>query len=272
MRKIGINAELGFDCDVMLSMEKIKAAGFDAVTTSWGEGAPIKEWADKARSLGLEYPFLHAPFGFVHKIWNEDDEGDTHVVTLMHCIDACAENGIPMMICHAFIGFGEEHPTDKGIERFGRLLDYAEEKGVKIAFENTEGELYLENILTRLSHKSAIGFCIDTGHEMCYNYSKDLIGKYADKLITTHVNDNLGISGEKITPWDDLHILPYDGKLDVDSLVERLKKASFDGILVFELTCRSKKDRHENDGYLEMGIDAYLALAYERARKIADRL
>ena len=272
MRKIGINAPVGFDTDVITTFKKIKEAGFDAVTTGWTDESPIETWAAAARELSLEYTFLHAPFGRVHKLWDEGPEGDEYTEMLMRCVDSCAKNGIPIMICHAFIGFGEEHPTDIGITRFGRLLDYAEEKGVKIAFENTEGELYLERILTELYHKSATGFCIDTGHEMCYNYSKDLIGKYGDKLITTHINDNLGILGEKITPSDDLHLLPYDGVLDVDSLVERIKKTPFDGTLVFEVFAVNKKDKHYSDKYIEMGIDAYLALAYERARRIADML
>jgi len=270
MRKIGINAPVGFDADVITTFKKIKAAGFDAVTTGWNDESPVEEWAAAARELSLEYTFLHAPFGRVHKLWDEGPEGDEYTEMLMRGVDCCAKNGIPIMICHVFIGFGEEHPTDKGIERFGRLLDHAEKMGVKIAFENTEGEAYLEYLKEKLWDRSAAGFCIDTGHEMCYNYSKDLIGKYGDKLITTHINDNLGILGEKITPQDDLHLLPYDGILNVEALVQRIKNTPFEGTLIFEVFAVNKKDKHYSDKYIEMGIDAYLALAYERARKIAE--
>ena len=63
MRKIGINAELGFDFTTEEMIKKIKAVGFDAIFTGWGKGAPISEWKALADSLGLEYTFIHAPFG-----------------------------------------------------------------------------------------------------------------------------------------------------------------------------------------------------------------
>ena len=269
MRKIGINTSLGFKLTTEEMMVKIKDAGFDAIFTGWSRNTPIAEYKKTADSLGLEYTFIHAPFGDIEKMWDEGDGGDNALATQLECLDACAENGIPTMICHVFKGFGEEHPTMLGVKRFEKLLDAAQEKGVMIAFENTEGESYLDLLVKELSHKKSFGFCIDTGHEMCYNHSKDLIGKYGDKLIATHINDNLGILGEKIFWLDDLHLLPFDGIGDFKGVCERIKKTPFKGTLTFELTVISKPDRHENDKYLEMGVDAYLKEAYERAVKIA---
>lgn len=49
-----------------------------------------------------------------------------------------------------------------------------------------------------------VGFCLDAGHEMCYNHSADMLSLYGDRLIATHINDNLGIRdyGGKTT-WID---------------------------------------------------------------------
>ena len=100
---------------------------------------------------------------------------------------------------------------------------------MKIAFENTEGEEYLTALMNAFKNDPSVGFCWDTGHEMCYNHSKDMLSLYGDKLICTHLNDNLGIRNYegKITYLDDLHLLPFDGIADWDNLAARLKAHNY---------------------------------------------
>ena len=119
------------------------------------------------------------------------------------------------------------------------------------------------------AYPEAAGFCWDTGHEMCYNYSMDMPGRYPGKLLATHINDNLGIRdfGGAITWHDDLHLLPFDGAGDWDGIARRL--ADFDGPLTFELTTHSKPDRHESDKYGRLSPEEYLAEAYARACRLA---
>ena len=116
-----------------------------------------------------------------------------------------------------------------------------------------------------------VGFCWDSGHEMCYNRSQDLLALYGDRLIATHLNDNLGIKdfGGRIFWHDDLHLLPFDGIADWDNIAERLDRCGFDGIMTFELNLNSKPDRHENDEYRRMPIEEYVAEAYKRACRVA---
>ena len=116
-----------------------------------------------------------------------------------------------------------------------------------------------------------MGYCWDSGHEMCYNHSDDLLGKFGDCLIMTHINDNLGISrfDGKTFCTDDLHLLPYDGIADWEYNINRLKKSQKQDILNFELNITSKPDRHENDAYAEMSLTQFFTEAYKRACKIA---
>ena len=175
------------------------------------------------------------------------------------------------MVAHAFIGFTEHTPTDIGIDRFGRLVRRAEELGVTVAFENTEGEEYLEALMKAFRHSPAVGFCWDTGHEMCYNRSRDMLALYGDRLICTHINDNLGIKdydGE-ITYLDDLHLLPFDGIADWDDIAARLDGCNFKGIMTFELLRASKRDRHDNDVYAAMTPTDYVAECFKRACRVA---
>ena len=95
-----------------------------------------------------------------------------------------------------------------------------------------------------------------------------MLNLYGDRLLMTHLNDNLGISdpGGAIGAIDDLHLLPYDGIADWDSCCARLKKAQQQEILNLELLRVSKPGRHEND---KMPLPAYFAEAYARACRIA---
>jgi len=108
---------------------------------------------------------------------------------------------------------------------------------------------------------------------MCYNHSEDLLSKYGDRLIMTHLNDNLGISRfDGKTFWtDDLHLLPFDGVADWDDIIARLRSSRKMDILNFELNIGSKPNRHENDIYGEMTLEHYFTEAYKRACKIAYR-
>lgn len=270
MKKVGINAEIGFAIEVPEMLKKIKAAGFDAVFVTWHEGRPLAEWKAAADELGLKMPFIHAPFSKIEQIWEDDELGDLALGTQLACVEESAKNNIPIVVCHVFKGFGKEDaPNELGLSRLQKLLDRALELGVKIAFENTEGEGYLDAVMKRFWNHPAAGFCIDTGHEVCYNYGHDLISKYGDRLIATHLDDNLGITGESIFWHDDLHLLPWDGVVDFEGVAKRIQKTPFSDILMFELTVKSKPGSTANDHYFEMGCEAYLAEAYRRARKFA---
>lgn len=62
----------------------------------------------------------------------------------------------------------------------------------------------------------AVGFCWDSGHELCYNHGRDMLAQYGDRLLGTRLNDNLGVrdDGGQITFLDDLHLLPFEGIAD----------------------------------------------------------
>ncbi len=232
--------------------------------------------AEKLCKIGNEESMiiqsLHAPFNKSDDMWEMGEKGDYALNELIDYIELCAKLEIPIMVAHTFIGFDNENiPTQIGIDRYGALAKRAGELGVKLALENTEGEEYLDALLSALKGEKQVGFCWDTGHELCYNRSRDLMADYSDRLIATHLNDNLGVSdfGGKIFYTDDLHLLPFDGIADWNGIAQRLAKSSFDGPLTFELNTKSKPNRHENDKYAAMPIEAYIAEAYVRACRVA---
>ena len=270
-RKLCLATSRQFGISIEEQLRLFRSTGFEAFFTGWEPGCDLQPVVALARELGLEYQSVHAPFGQVDKVWKEGPAGDEVIAELERCVDDTARAGAPIMVSHAFIGFQEHSPTQLGVDRFARLVRHAEERGVTVAFENTEGEEYLAALMDAFRGAANVGFCWDTGHEMCYNHSQDLLARWGDRLVCTHLNDNLGIrdlAGE-ITFIDDLHLLPFDGIADWDGVAARLARCGYDGVLTFELNTVSKPGRHENDAYGRMPIEEYITECYKRACRVA---
>ena len=275
-QKLSLSLNGDFGIPFAEQIKLFKATGFEAFTGHWvsGQDENIKECAKVGKDEGMIFNALHAPFGNTANMWDENEkEGACEgVKELTHFVELSAELEIPVMVSHVYVGFDKKcEPSQFGIENYGRVVKRASELGVKIAFENTEGENGLDAILNACKGEKSVGFCWDSGHEMCYNFSKDLLALYGDRLIFTHINDNLGIKdfNGRIFWHDDLHLLPYDGIADWDYNAERLAKTGFDGILTFELNNKSKPNRHENDKYFKMPVEEYVAECYARACRFA---
>jgi len=269
-RKNCINLNPGFK-DVSLEdcLDSMKAAGFDGVFTGWSVGR-MKEVAKKISDRGLYFQSVHAPFTKAHKPWEEGPEGEAEIDSLIECIRECSEAGVPIVVIHPIIGMDRHNPTDLGIERYGRLVREAEKLGIKVAFENVEGIEYLEKIIADLGSSPAVGYCWDTGHEMCYNGSMDVPALFGDKLICTHLNDNLGQTDPSVITWlDDAHLFPFDGVADWQGIADRLARINYSGELTFELTLASKPGRNTHDIYKDLTLDSYFKLVYDKAVQFA---
>lgn len=268
MRKLILGHGSGSGLPAAEEFAILKKIGWDGVFTGWDENNGNLKLAETIRELGLIYQSVHAPFDKMDKVWEDDERGDAVIDRLIRCARATAEAGVDIMVIHTIIGMDKHTPTEIGLKRFGRLFDAAKECGVRIALENTEGEEYLEALLNEYNDDH-IGFCIDTGHEMCYNYSKDIITKYGKRMFSTHLNDNMGITGEKLTWRDDSHMLPFDGIADWKGIADRLNAVEYKDVLTFELTRFNRPDRHTSDAYEKMTFEEYATLALERARRFA---
>ena len=272
-QKIGISLAVSYPLPINEVIDIIADAKFDAVTPAWVGAEQLCELVAHARERGLEIAALHAPFNKSADMWGEDSAlARAAVEELILAVETSAKLNIPVLVCHTWIGFAyTEKPNGRGIENYSAVVDRARELGVKIAFENTEGEEFLFALMEHFRGDATVGFCWDSGHEMCYNRSQDLLLKFGDVLAMTHLNDNLGVSRfDGTTFWtDDLHLLPFDGIADWQYNVERQKRSAPQRILNLELCISSKPNRHENDVYSDMKLEAFFAEAYKRAARIA---
>lgn len=274
-QKIGISVANTYSMPTPELIPHLKQIGFDAISPEWDKNYPLAPVAEAAKKAGLILQSLHAPYTVSADLWSEDEAVSAPALAdILASLEDAKIHDIPVLVVHAWIGFGCAFlPTEAGFRNYDAIVAKAKEYGIKIALENTEGEEYLFALLDRYAGDDTVGYCWDSGHEMCYNHSKDLLALYGDRLIMTHLNDNLGIRRfDGDTFWhDDLHLLPYDGIADWDYNIARLRASRPMEILNFELSINSKPNRHENDKYMRLPIVEYFTEAYSRACRVAYR-
>ncbi|MBQ8432187.1 MAG: sugar phosphate isomerase/epimerase [Clostridia bacterium] len=271
-KQFGINVGAGYEEPYDRLISYIRQAGFDACFTPWNEDSPVEEWAECIAKEGLIYQSIHAPFHRIYDLWEDAGEaGERRLALLFACLRDCKRAGVPIMVTHPIIGMERHTPTELGVRRFAALVEEAERLGVCVALENLEGEEYLALLMERLGKSSMVGFCWDTGHELCYNNGKDMLALYGKKLVATHLNDNMGRTDPtvNITWHDDAHMLPLDGIADWAGIMHRLRRERYDGILTFELKRCNNPGRHTNDAYEQMSAPEFYCNAYERACRVA---
>ena len=242
--------------------------GWDGFFTGW-DPDKTAAYAEAAEKYGMIYTSIHAPFTQVRYLWDEGELGEQVTEELIACVRDCAAHRVPVMVIHPFIGFGEHTPTEAGLCNFGKIIAEADALGVRLGFENVEGEEYLAAIFERYAGHPSLGFCFDTGHELCYNRGKDMLALYGSALCHTHFNDNVGVTGEDIFWTDDLHLLMGDGIADWEGIMRRIRACDYDGVLTCELTFSNKPEKNTHDGYSAMGHEVFYRLALERVRSIA---
>ena len=267
-----LNTSLAYGVPLIEQVRMLKDTGFNGFFTPWNrEKVSLAEMRTLADSIGMLYQSVHGPTKGVAVIWEPGEEGDAALRDLCACAEDCGRNGIPIMVSHTYRTFEYREPSREGLDRFRRLADVCGENGVMLALENTEGKYQLRALMDMLKNHEAVGYCWDCGHEMCYDHGEDILGQNGEKLICTHLNDNLGVRdfGGVIGALDDLHLLPFDGIGDWEDIVSRLNDWKYTGPLTFELKKVNHPTRYETDGYILMTMERFFAEAYMRACRVA---
>ncbi len=271
--KLGINLIGGTGLAPDEHIALLARVGWDGFFTGWHPEL-TEQYAAAARKYGLRYSSIHAPFDGAWNLWELHDTPEIHgaaqqeIRILLACLRDCAAHDVPVMVVHPFIGFDDHTVTDAGIHNFGVLIDEADRLGVRLAFENVEGEEYLDAIMKAFGNRPSVRFCLDTGHELCYNRGKDMLALYGDHLGYTHFNDNLGVLGDRVFWTDDLHLVMGDGIVDYKWVMERIRATGYNGILCCEMTRSNKPGRHDHDGYVAMGTEDFYRFCLTRMREV----
>lgn len=274
MVDIGFSLQSQYDLSEERVVTLLSDAGFSAVSPVWSQALSLDSLANHLQKCNMTIQSLHAPHGGIAHLWNSKDVQSLITKNnIIGCIDACAQFGIPVAVVHCWQGLQYTFPNEPlDFSVFDNITDYAEKRNVSIAFENLEGEEYLQALMTRYHDRSHIGFCWDSGHDHCYPHKLDFLESFGQRLIMTHINDNLGLRdpGGVPTGKDDLHFLPYDGRILWENAIVRLKNLPKQKILNFELKKRSSSTAPNDLIYDSLSTEEFIRLAGQRARQIAD--
>ena len=268
--KLGMSTSRSFGLDIETELKLFRAAGFECFHTGWRED--LKKCRKVADEIGIEFEAVHATFGKMGFMWQEGDEVEEFIEAFIGCVRSCAEVNVPILVAHVYGGKVEDiEPSEIGLKRLRRAVDEAKRLGVKIAFENTYKPEHLAAVMEEFKDYDNVGFCIDTGHQCCMTPDVDMMELYGDRLIYTHLNDNLGISdyNGKFNIQDDLHLLPMDGIADWDKIARQMNKFDYKGTLTLELSVENCDNRYDNEKYQRVDIRQYIAEAYARACRFA---
>lgn len=273
---LGICAGDFFKVPLCEALPQIRQIGFDAISPVWNKDAAIlKQTVQDARSLGLIVQSIHAPHRGSGDLWNSNpDVSESSLQQLLQSVKDCAEMCVPILVVHTWNGFDfSQGHLPSGLKNFSLLVEAAHRHGVRIAFENLQGEQYLYALMEHFQDAEHVGFCWDSGHQLCYAPHTPFLRDFGNRLFMTHLNSNPGISDPdgSITAQDDVHYLPFDGAICWDTLMSQLCAARPQEILSFEVKQISKDYQPQNQAYLQQSFEEYLTNAYQQARILANR-
>lgn len=266
--RLGISLQEQYCLPMPEVIELLADTGFSAISPGWQRGGSFKAAIRRANDLDLTVQSLHGPLRGMPAMWSSDPDTACPITQdLLQSARDCADLGIPLLVVHPWNGVNYTFQPEKlCFEHFDALVTLADKLGICVAFENLEGPEFLDALLARYRSKT-VGFCWDSGHELCYAPGWDFLDLYGHRLVMTHLNDNLGVTDPGGLPHgtDDLHLLPFHGLINWENTVSRLSRANKQDILNFELKIRPKGDRCTLDLYSQLPLRQYFRQAYDAA-------
>jgi len=267
---LGFSLQTKYNTPMPQVLKLLKSAGFDAISPAYG--TDLETIADCVRDLGMTIQSLHAPQTGIPLLWQPANPmSAAPQAAILDSLENCARYQIPVLVLHGWQGLDYRFPAAPDFRFFDRLVIRAEQLGVSLAFENLEGEEYHTALLERYAGEKHVGFCWDSGHDRCYPHRQDYLETFGNRLIMTHLNDNLGVRSPdgSYTTQDDLHYLPGDGNTDWDTVLRRLAKARKQDVLNFELKTHTRMPA--DNRYVHISLEDFIAQAGHRAKQIANK-
>ena len=168
----------GYDVPFPERYRLIREAGFDGVMLWWsdrfGRGEGYRQDALYARSAGLTVENIHAPVHQQNDLSLDTLQGEEALALYVQCVEDCVANSIPAMVVHLP---DDGHPIQPlGLERLRKLVTLAEDRGIRLAFENLRNLRNLSLVLETFPSRY-VGFCYDSCHHHNYAAGQDLLAQ-----------------------------------------------------------------------------------------------
>lgn len=226
-KTIDIFSEAGFEgIDFNADMEEYYTDAHDKEFYT-----EIKKYAN---DRGIAFSQTHAPFvtSFL-----EEEKSQKRFNEIVKSMEHSSYLGADMIVVHScgHNDYKKDNNYDMMLQYnydfYKKLIPYAEKYNLKIAIENiatyiTEAPEALLQLVNALNN-DVITICCDVGHFNIRGYNPaEAIRTLGKHIGCTHIHDN---DGEQ-----DLHILPYSGAIDWESVMKALADVDYKGNLSYE--------------------------------------
>ncbi len=256
--KFGIFSWFGWVMPLPERLQLIKSCGFDAVSIWWedeiGEpGFDRRDMPGMVQDTGLILENVHVPYDRADSFWSESRMQRNAVVSRHFAwLDECASCQVPLMVMHIIDKGYPPQPNKWGVESLNRIVNKAEQLGIKIAIENTGCVKYIDFILREID-SDYLGLCYDSSHDRLYSKEMGIIlQQQGNRLFATHFSDNDGCI--------DRHWLPGEGIIDWQQLGSYFPAQLYKGCLSLEVQAKP--------GDLNNTAKGFLSKAYHRSLQL----
>lgn len=267
---IGINTNLEPTLNITELFINIKSAGFDSVMIAFKRG-DVEEQIIEAKKAKLKIPYAHLSCRESNCFWVKSPVTTKYLLKLKKEIDLCSKYKIPVAVLHVATGNPNSKPlkpNNIGLENIKTIVEYGINNNVKIAIENVDKfSLKHVNYIFKNIGKDKLGFCYDVGHHNLYYKNKNIFKKYQNRLVAIHLHDNQMDFTKYNDYTRDLHLLPFDGKINYDTVCRNLAKINYNNTIMLEVNRTSTSNP---DKYKDIEIKNFLKEAKKRAQKICE--
>jgi sugar phosphate isomerase/epimerase len=236
------------------TIDTIKETGFNNVFIEWYD----KDWEVSqeeqvryCKEKGLNIVFAHLGYECINNLWIEEETGI--VDRYKKDIKDCHDNGIDLVVMHLAHHMVAPAPNELGLSRIREIVEYAKSLNVRIAFENHRINDHFYYVLNNIKDDN-VGVCFDSGHAHAFSNDDLDFDLFKDRIFAVHLHDN--------DQTADLHLLPFDGNIDWNMVVDKLHYCNYAGPITLEI--------HYHRDYVNMNIKDFYNKAYESGLKVKE--
>ena len=191
------------------TIDAIYKAGFKNVFVQYYHRENLEfdelQQIDYCRELGLNIIFCHLGYKNINEIWVKGEFGDKVTNEYIEDLNLMKKKQIEMVVMHLTTHRVFPMYNKIGLERIKRIIEHAKKIGIKIAFENTRKQGYLEYVFDNIKEDN-LGVCFDAGHYHVHFNDEFDFNFFKNKFFAVHLHDN--------DKSDDQHLLPFDGTIN----------------------------------------------------------